>query len=426
MALAFSALVGLIVLILSIPVGVALLIIPMLFLAIDPQAPMTVLPQKFFGAIDSFPLMAVPFFVLVGQVMNQGGVTDRIFTFANSLIGHVRGGLAQVNILASLLMSGMSGSSVADAAGLGQVEINVMKKEGYTPAFSAAVTASSATIGAIIPPSIALVLVGAITGTSISQLLLAGILPGLLMSLAMFAVVGWVAVRRNFPTKPAASIKEILSTFLAALPALLAPVVLLGGILGGIFTPTEASAVAALYAIGVAMFIYRELDVRGLMKALYDTSISVAAIFFLIGTAGTLSWVMTWTNVPQALAAGLGGITDEPWLLLMIMMIMLLGIGLFLESNAALILVAPLLFPIATDMGMDPVHFGVVVVFALVIGLITPPVGMCMFITMAIAKITMPQFLAEAWRFILILFVTLLLIAYIPWLTLAIPTAVFR
>jgi len=408
------------------PVFITLLLIPFLFLAIEPQAPMLLLPQKFFGAIDSFPLMAVPFFVLVGQVMNQGGITDRIFTFANSLIGHVRGGLAQVNILASLLLAGMSGSSVADAAGIGRIEIEAMRRDGYTPSFSAAVTAASSTIGGIFPPSISLVIIGAITGTSISQLLLAGIVPGLLMTMAMFVLVAWLGYRRGFPTHPRSGMTKIARDFASALPALLAPVILLGGILSGVFTPTEASAVAAVYAIVVALFVYREIDLRGLFKAFVDTAIAVAAIFFLIGAAGTLSWLMTWINVPQQLAASLGGLGQSPALLLLASMVLLLILGLFLESNAALILVAPILFPIVTQAGVDPVQYGVVTVFALAVGLITPPFGMCMFITMSIARISMIQFLTEAWNFILILMVTLVALAYVPFLSLALPSYFFR
>jgi len=426
MPITIAASAGLILLLLGIPVGIALILIPLLFLWMDPQVPLLVIPQRMFGAIDSFPLMAVPFFVLVGQVMNAGGITDKIFNFANCLIGHVRGGLAQVNILASVFMSGMSGSAVADASGLGQVEIKVMTEEGYDPAFAAAVTAASATVGPIIPPSIPLVIVGAVTGTSISQLLVAGIIPGILMSIAMCLVVAWIAVRNDLPTRRRATMSELGKSFFEAFPALLAPVVLVGGILFGIFTPTEASAVAALYSIAAAMFYYKELSLRRFITVLIETAIVVGAIFFIIAGAAATSWLFTWLGLPQALAQWIGGSVTDPWLLLIAINIFLLIIGCFLEVNAALILVAPLLLPMATNAGIDPVHFGMVMVMNLMIGLITPPVGMNMFIVMQIAKISMPQFVRAITPFILILLVVLLLLTFIPWLSLAIPTWAFR
>ena len=426
MPLTLSSLAGLALLVFGLPVGIALIVIPMIFLAINPISPMLVIPQKMFAAMDSFPLMAVPFFVLVGQVMNSGGITHRIFDFANALIGHVRGGLAQVNILASLLMSGMSGSAVADASGLGQVEIEVMTKEGYDPSFAAAVTAASATIGPIVPPSIPLVIAGAVTNTSISQLLIAGLLPGLLMTVALCAVVAWIARRDDLPTRPRASGRILASTFLKALPALLAPVILVGGILGGMFTPTEASAVAAIYAILVAMFWYREMDLKAFYRVLIESSVVVGAIFFIIAGAAAVSWLLTWMNVPQTLAVQLGGLAESPTLLILSIIGFLLVIGCFLESNAALILVAPLLMPVTNAAGIDPVHLGTVIVLTLMIGLITPPIGMNMFIVMAIANISMPQFLRAIWPFFLVLLVSVLLVAFIPWISLAIPTWALR
>ena len=426
MPLAFSTTAGLLLLVFGVPVGIALVMIPLVFLAIDPMVPPLVIPQKMFAAMDSFPLMAVPFFVLVGQVMNGGGITMRIFDFANALIGHVKGGLAQVNILASVLMSGMSGSAVADASGLGQVEIEVMRKEGYDPAFAAAVTASSATIGPIIPPSIPLVIIGAITNTSISQLLIAGLLPGLLMALALCLVVAWIARRDDLPTRPRSSARALGSSFLRALPALLAPIILVGGILGGVFTPTEASAVAAIYAMAIAMLWYRELDLRGLYRVLIESALVVGAIFFVIAGAAAVSWLLTWMNVPQTLAAQLGGLAETPALLILAIVGFLLVVGCFLESNAAIILVAPLLIPITNAAGIDPVHIGTVIVLTLMIGLITPPVGMNMFIVMAIANISMPQFLRAIWPFFLVILVALLLVAFVPWISLAVPTWALR
>ena len=426
MPFAFSVSAGLLLLVLGFPVAIALIAIPMLFIMIDPIAPMLIIPQRMFSAMDSFPLMAVPFFVLVGQVMNVGGITGRIFDFANALIGHVRGGLAQVNILASLLMSGMSGSAVADVSGLGQVEIEVMRKQGYDPSFAAAVTAASATIGPIVPPSIPLVIAGAVTNTSISQLLVAGLLPGLFMTVALCCIVWWLAWRNNLPTQPRSSLRNLGLAFIKALPALLVPVILVGGILGGVFTPTEASAVAAIYTVFVATVVYRELDFAGLYRALISSAVIVGAIFLIIAGAATVSWLLAWLNIPQNLAMQLAGLAGNPQLLILAIIGFLLVIGCFLETNAALILVAPLLIPITASAGIDPVHLGTVIVLTLMVGLITPPIGMNMFIVMAIARISMLQFLAAIWPFFTALLISVLVIAYVPWFSLAIPSWAFR
>lgn len=428
MPVAFSSITAILLLVIGMPVGLALIAIPMMMLILDPAltTPMLIIPQRMFGAVDSFPLMAVPFFVLVGQVMNSGGITHRIFDFANALVGHFRGGLAQVNILASLLMSGMSGSAVADASGLGQVEIEVMTKEGYDPAFAAAVTAASATVGPVVPPSIPLVIVGAVTNTSISQLLVAGLLPGLLMTAAMCLLVAWLGRRNNLPTRPRASLRHLVVTFLRSAPALFAPVLLVGGILMGVFTPTEASAVAAVYAILVAMLWYRELTLRGLVHVLYTSAVTVGAIFFIIAGAAAVSWLLTWMGVPQHLAQSLSGLAETPVLLMLAIVGFLLVVGCFLESNAALILVAPLLVPIGITAGFDPVHLGTVMVLTLMLGLITPPVGMNMFIVMAIAKISLGQYLRATWPFFLILLLATLIVAFVPWISLVVPQSMLQ
>jgi tripartite ATP-independent transporter DctM subunit len=424
----FSSIAGVLFLVIGIPVGLVLVAIPIIYMLSEPSMsmPMLVIPQRMFGSIDSFPLMAVPFFVLVGQVMNTGGITHRIFEFANALVGHFRGGLAQVNIIASLLMSGMSGSAVADASGLGQVEIEAMKKQGYDPAFAAAVTASSATIGPIVPPSIPLVIVGAVTNTSISQLLVAGLLPGILMTVAMCLLVAYIGRRDNLPTSGKASFRHLATTFLQSAPALFAPVILVGGILFGVFTPTEASAVAAVYAIVIAMFWYRDLSLKGLLLVMHESAKTVGAIFLIIAGAAALSWLLTWLGVPQALAQKLGGLAETPTLLMLCIIGFLLIVGCFLESNAALILVAPLLVPVGVAAGFDPVHLGTVMVLVLMLGLITPPVGMNMFIVMAIAKISLGQYLRATMPFFLVLCVATLLVAFVPWISLVVPQTLLR
>lgn len=413
-------------LILSAPIAIALMSTSIVYLLLDPQVPMLVVGQKIFAALDSFPLMAVPFFVLVGQVMNTGGITDKIFVFANNLVGHVRGGLGHVNIVSSVLMSGMSGSAVADAAGLGQVEIKAMVNQGYDREFSAAVTAASATIGPVIPPSIPLVIYGTIAGVSVSQLLLAGLIPGLVVSIGLMVVAYILARRRNYPVSIRANLPTIWASFVTAFPALLTPVVLVGGILTGVFTPTEASAVAAFYSIFVAMAVYREMNLRRLGRVLLETAEITGTIFLIIAGAAVMSWIFTWLNIPQALALFLSGNVEQQWLLLLIINLFLLFLGCILEVNAALILATPLLFPLIQAAGIDPVHFGIIIVCNLMIGLITPPVGLNMYIVSSIAKISIAQFIRGIAPFALVLVISLLLITFLPALSLWLPTTVFE
>lgn len=426
MSLPTAMAVAISLLFLSAPIAIALMSTSIVYLSLDPQVPMLVVGQKIFAALDSFPLMAVPFFVLVGQVMNTGGITDKIFVFANNLVGHVRGGLGHVNIVSSVLMSGMSGSAVADAAGLGQVEIKAMVKQGYDREFSAAVTAASATIGPVIPPSIPLVIYGTIAGVSVSQLLLAGLIPGLVVSAGLMVVAYILARRRGYPVSVRASLPAIWASFLAAFPALLTPVVLVGGILTGVFTPTEASAVAAFYSIFVAMAVYREMNLRRLGRVLLETAEITGTIFLIIAGAAVMSWLFTWLNIPQTLAQFLSGNIEEKWLLLLIINVFLLFLGCILEVNAALILATPLLFPLIQAAGIHPVHFGIIIVCNLMIGLITPPVGLNMYIVSSIAKISIAQFLRGIAPFALVLVLSLLLITYWPTLSLWLPLTVFE
>ncbi|EWY41065.1 ABC transporter permease [Skermanella stibiiresistens SB22] len=426
MPLALALASGVALLILSAPIAIALMATTIVFLLLDPQVPMTVVGQKIFAAMDSFPLMAVPFFILVGQVMNSGGITDRIFVFASNLVGHVRGGLGHVNILSSVLMSGMSGSAVADAAGLGQVEIKAMVKQGYDREFSAAVTAASATIGPIIPPSIPLVIYGSIAGVSVSQLLLAGLIPGLLVAVGLIVVTYILSKRRNYPVSRRASLAEIRTSFVTAFPALMTPVVLVAGILSGIFTPTEASAVAALYSIAIAMLVYREVGVAELGRILVETAQITGTIFFIIGAAAVLSWIFTWLNIPQQLAGFISGSIEQQWILLILINLFLLLLGCILEVNAALILATPLLMPMIQTAGIHPVHFGIILVVNLMIGLITPPVGLNMYIVSAIARISIPQFLRGIAPFAAVLLVVLALLTFWPALSLWLPQLVFE
>ena len=388
------------------------------------NVPFIVLPQKMVTSIDSFPLMAVPFFVLVGLVMNTGGATDRIFRFARRLVGHIPGGLGHANVAANMIMAGMSGSAVADAAGLGQVIVKAMVDDDYDRPFIAALTASGSTIGPIIPPSIAMVVYGSIVGASVPRLLLGGLVPGVLMGLAMMAYVWYIAKKRGYPRHPRATLREVGASLWETTPALLTPVILLGGMVTGIFTPTEAAAVAAAYAVLLTCWIQREMDLRSLVATFVETLVVVSVILIIIAAAGLVGWILNWQGVNELIGTFIFENVKSPALILLFINIFLLIVGCFIEANAALITLTPILFPIIVKAGIDPVHFGVMMVLNLMIGLITPPVGMSMYILCDIAKVSTLEFSREIWPFVIALVVVLILVTYFPALVLFVPDLV--
>ena len=388
------------------------------------NVPFIVLPQKMVTSIDSFPLIAVPFFVLVGLVMNTGGATDRIFRFARRLVGHIPGGLGHANVAANMIMAGMSGSAVADAAGLGQVIVKAMVDDDYDRPFIAALTASGSTIGPIIPPSIAMVVYGSIVGASVPRLLLGGLVPGVLMGLAMMAYVWYIAKKRGYPRHPRATLREVGASLWETTPALLTPVILLGGMVTGIFTPTEAAAVAAAYAVLLTCWIQREMDLRSLVATFVETLVVVSVILIIIAAAGLVGWILNWQGVNELIGTFIFENVKSPALILLFINIFLLIVGCFIEANAALITLTPILFPIIVKAGIDPVHFGVMMVLNLMIGLITPPVGMSMYILCDIAKVSTLEFSREIWPFVIALVVVLILVTYFPALVLFVPDLV--
>jgi C4-dicarboxylate transporter DctM subunit len=388
------------------------------------NVPFIVLPQKMVTSIDSFPLMAVPFFVLVGLIMNTGGATDRIFRFARRLLGHIPGGLGHANVAANMIMAGMSGSAVADAAGLGQVIVKAMVDDDYDRPFIAALTASGSTIGPIIPPSIAMVVYGSIVGASVPRLLLGGLVPGVLMGLAMMAYVWYIAKKRGYPRHPRATLREVGASLWETTPALLTPVLLLGGMVTGIFTPTEAAAVAAAYAVLLTCWIQREMDLRSLVATFVETVVVVSVILIIIAAAGLVGWILNWQGVNELIGTFIFENVKSPALILLLINIFLLIVGCFIEANAALITLTPILFPIIVKAGIDPVHFGVMMVLNLMIGLITPPVGMSMYILCDITKVSTLQFSREIWPFVIALVVVLMLVTYVPTLVLFVPDLV--
>jgi len=383
--------------------------------------PLTVLPQKMANGAQSFPLLAIPFFVLAGELMNTGGITDRLVRFANVLVGRFTGGLGHVVVVSNVIMAGISGSAVADAAATGSVMIPAMIKRGYTPAFSAAIVAAAATIGPIIPPSIPLVIFGALAEVSTSRLLIGGVIPGLLMGAYLMVANYLVAKRRGYPREDPPTWGDVFRATVKALPALGLPFIIIGGIVLGAFTPTEAGMVAVVYALVLGMFIYREMKLRDLWGVVGRVSTMVAAIMFLIGATNILGDVMTREHIDQSISSFFLGFTTNPMIILLMVNIMLLILGIPLEPIPLMLIFIPALVPLMAKIGVDTVHFGVVMVLNLMIALLTPPVGMVMFVMMSTAKCSMWEFTKEIVPFFLALLVVLVLTTYIPGLVLWLP-----
>ena len=407
---------------LGIPVAFCLALTSLLVLLVIGDVPLHLIPQRMFTGMDSFPLMAVPFFILAGDLMNSAGITDRIVRFATVLVGHIRGGLAHVNIVASMFFAGISGSAVADTAAMGSIIIPAMEKDGYDKTFSAAVTASSSVIGPIIPPSIPVVIFALVGSVSVGGLFLAGILPGVLIGLGLMGISYFLSKKHNYGTKqPLASLREMVAATIGATIPLLMPIIILGGILSGIFTPTEAASVAVAYAILVGFFVLRTLKVTDLPQIFFRSMVTTSTILLVMATANIFTWILGTEQIPQALARTITSFTTNPFVLLLLINIILLLIGCFLEGLAAIIIMVPILLPLATQAGIDPLHFGIVVVMTNVIGLITPPLGLCLFVVCSIAKVDLMRLIKVILPFVMIELIALLIVTYVPAIPLWIP-----
>jgi tripartite ATP-independent transporter DctM subunit len=383
--------------------------------------PLQVVAQRIFTGIDSFPLMAVPFFILAGDLMNQGGTTLRLVRFSNSLVGWIRGGLAHTNIVASMFLAGISGSAVADASAIGGILIPGMTREGYDVDFSAAVTASASTMGPIIPPSIFMVIYGVTTGVSVGGLFAAGFIPGVLMGLSFMAVAYMISRKRQYPKHPLPTLRQLGAVFREAAFAILAPVIILGGILTGAFTPTEAAAVAVGYAFLVGLCVHKELRFGDMPSLLIQSGVTTSILLLVIGTANILAWVLSAEQVPQGIARGLLSITKDPHLIMFLINIFLLMVGMFMEGGAAIIILAPVLAQVATQVGIHPLHFGFVVVLNIVVGLLTPPLGVCLFVVCSLSRIPIERLVRAVMPFLLVEIGVLFLVSYVPWIVLIIP-----
>lgn len=398
---------------LGVPVAVTLGIASMAYL-LTAGIPLVVMPQKMYAGIDVFVLLCIPGFILAGNLMNSGGITERIIRFANALVGWARGGLGLTNIAGSMLFGGISGTAVADAASIGGMMIPGMKKAGYPADFSAAVTAASSTVGPIIPPSVPMIIVGALSGISVSKMFLAGAIPGILMGLAMMVTAYFIAVRRGFPRQPWQGLGELARSFFSAFWAIAMTALIIGGLLSGLATPTETAIVASLYAFAVGAFIYRDLPIRAVPRIVIDSAVSSAAILVLIGFANVFGWILVSERIPQAIATAVLSITDNKYLVILLINILLLFVGMFMETIAALIILFVPLLTLSQSVGVDPLHFATFAVLNLMIGLTTPPVGVCLFVCANIARLPLTPVVRAIAPFLLTNMIVLLLVSYVP------------
>lgn len=383
-----------------------------------------IIPQVMATTFDSFVLLAIPLFMMAGELMNSGGITKRLFGFASKLVGHIKGGLAHVNIVASMIMAGMSGSAVADASGQSVIAIPMMEQEGFDVDFSAAITAAASTIGPIMPPSIPFVVYAATSGVSVGALFIAGAIPGVLMGIFLMVASYIISIRRGYPCHPRAKFSDLFSSFIAALPPLLTPVIILGGIIFGTFTPTEAAGIAVLYAMILGLFVYKELTFSGLINVILSVAKTSASIMIIISMASVFAYVLAYQGIAKTVADIILSITTDKHIILFIINILLLLIGCFMEPMSILLVLVPMLFPVIDIVGIDRVHFGVVAVLNLMIGLITPPVGVCLYIVSKVAKISFERTVIAIWPFLLALVLVLVIITYIPSVVLYLPNVI--
>ena len=418
-AILFTVFVG--GLVLGIPVAITLGLSSLAYL-LYAGVPPVVMPQKMYAGMDVFVLLSIPGFILAGNLMNQGGITGRIIRFANALVGWIKGGLGLTNIAASMLFGGITGTAVADAASLGGVLIPGMKKAGYPADFSAAVTAASSTVGPIIPPSVPMIIVGALSGISVGKMFLAGAVPGILMGIAMMVTAYIISVRRSFPHQSWQGFGEVVRSFGGAVWAIAMTFLIIYGLLSGLATPTETAVVASVYAFIVGAFIYRELPIHKVPGIVANSAVSAAGILALVGFANVFGWILVSERIPQAIADGVLSVTDNKLLVILLINLLLLFVGMFMETIAALIILFVPLLSLAEAVGIAPLHFATFAVLNLMIGLTTPPVGVCLFVCANIARVPLTPVVRAILPFLLTNTLVLLAVSYFPPLATWLPS----
>lgn len=413
-------------LVLGVPIAISLAGSCLMFVLVSGQVPDIVVAHRMINGIDSFPLLAIPFFIFAGSLMNNAGITERIFSFAKALMGWMRGGLGHVNVGASIVFSGMSGAAVADAGGLGTIEVKAMKDAGYDEEFAVGITAASSTIGPIIPPSLPMVIYGVMASTSVGQLFAAGLLPGLLMGGMLMSMIFIISRRRGYTADARFSVGVLGRTFGRAVLSLMTPVIIVGGILTGAFTPTESAVAAVVYALLLGLVVYRTLTWRKLLKVSMETIETTAIILFIVGAASIFAWILSSNQVTQNLVALMGPFADNKIAVLMFSNIVLIIVGCFMETIAAITILVPVLLPMAIAVGVDPVHFGVIMVLNLMIGLLTPPVGMVLYVLSRVSNVSFERCMRGTIPFLVPLVFCLLLVTFIPTISMWLPTLIYR
>lgn len=408
--------------ILGLPVAFDLIAAAVVYLLVSGMDIGIVAEQICQSMFNNYTILAVPMFVLMANLMNGGSVSNKLFDFCKAMVGRRKGALAYVNILVSLIFSGMSGSAVADASGIGLIEIEAMKEDGYDPEFSAAITSATSTVGPIIPPSIPMVIYATLSGTSVGALFLAGIVPGVILCGALAIYVAYISKKRNYPAGKKYTPKEFLKFTLDALPALFTPVILFAGIYGGVMTPTEAGAVAALYAMFIALFYYRSIDLKGIWVALRDTALSTGCITIMTAASVVMSYMVAKEGVSQAIASWVLSVTTNKYLLLFLIDVVFIALGMILDVSVLQYVFVPLILPVVSALGINLVHFGVVIVLNMMIGLSTPPFGMCLFISSSLSKSKLAAVSKEILPMVIVMLVVLLLLTYCPVLVTGLPT----
>jgi len=387
--------------------------------------PLMVIGQKMVSGIDSFLLIAIPLFVLAGNLMNAGKITEKIFNFAKELVGWIPGGLGHANVVASIIFAGMSGSAAADAGGLGTIEMEAMTKNGFDKEFSAGITAASSVIGPIFPPSIPLIIYGSIASVSVSQLFMGGVVPGLLMGVALMVLVFIISIKRRYPRYPF-NIRMLAKQFFASILSLVTPLIILSGFVLGWFTPTEASSVAVGYALVISILVYHTMDWKSFKKCLLESALTSANILFIIGSSTLFSYILIKEGISGSIAGFLLGISSNPYIVLLVINIFLLILGMFMEPGAILTLMLPILIPIAHGLRMDMVHFGLVIVLNLMIGQVTPPFGVCLFIVGDVGKVELYKLYRSILPFLIPLIITLFLCTYVPQIVTWLPYTLIK
>ena len=410
---------------LGMPVALALGIPSLIYIMLDPRVPDFSAIQTMVGGANSYPILAIPFFIFAGNLMNVSGVTTRIFDFSTKVVGHIRGGLGHVNVLASIIFAGMSGAAVADAGGLGAIEIQAMRNAGYNDNITLGVTAASSTIGPIIPPSMAIVMYAVVSSSSIGRLFAAGILPGILMGLSLMVLIYILSGHYKTPVLKRAKLKAVASSFLSAFWSLLTPLIILGGIFFGIFTPTEAAVISCAYAIVLGFMVYKEMKGKAFYQALRTSVFTTVQIMFIIITSTLFAYILAKEEIPQALAAFMLRHVDNYILILLLVNVLLLIVGCFMETIAAINILVPVLLPLMTNLGVDPVHFGIMMILNLMIGLLTPPFGTVLFVLSSVAGVSVEAVTKSTLIFIVPLLIVLMIIVFVPQLTLFLPNIIF-